>query len=62
MELSGYSTAQLQQIACEQITRLTDRTNPGNAGLANECLSEIVTRESVVWEQGHLGPVAQVMS
>lgn len=58
MELSGYSTAQLQQIAVEQILRLTDRENPGNAGLASECLGEIVARESVAWEKGHMGPVS----
>lgn len=56
MELQNFSTAQLQQIACEQITRLTSRANAGNARLANDCLEEIVKRESVAWLPGWAGP------
>lgn len=56
LNLHLFSTKELQLIAIEQIARLTDRSNPGNAGLANDCLAEIVARESVAWEKGHMGP------
>lgn len=58
MNLHVFSTKELQLIAIEQITRLTDRNNPGNAGLASDCLAEIVARESVAWEKGHIGPTS----
>jgi hypothetical protein len=56
LNLHFFSTRELQLIAIEHISRLLDRENPGNAQLAKACLDEIVIRESVAWESGHVVP------